>query len=425
MADAPPSADNSSGPPEPEPAARSRRGRILLAAAGAVLLAAGIGLASRLGGDSGTETAATRPSAVAASATAPAPSASAVVSAAPSSAAPAPVPTLMPTAAAVAAASTKAGKRSARTQFSLPRAAGSWPGEYGLSGVNGFPLLNTASVRTFCTARGRPCNVTQTYTDRTSYESMTRGTGWTFEFFDNFDGVLVVSQGLVPNKREELVDDCAAGDYDQHWRDFGSLMVRHGRGDSVVRLGWEMNEESMGWRALDTEDYIACYRRAADAIRSTNPKVVLDWSINAHNTPDELCGGLTTNCYPGDEYVDIIGIDNYDHWPWSPTKADFDATADREDGLNWLFAFAQQHGKLFSVGEWGVMPFSDAKKDNPEFIRWMHGWFAEHAPYLAYEAYFQRCDGKTNQSSILRPDDPKCMADTSGSSDVYRSLYKS
>ncbi|WP_328470286.1 glycosyl hydrolase [Actinoplanes sp. NBC_00393] len=406
----------------PSDRTRSRRGRALLAAAGAVVLAAGVALATRLGGDSDTETAAPQPSAAAATVS-PTPSIAAPAS--PSAVPPAPVPTLMPVAEAVAAAKTKAGKRSARVQFSLPREAGSWPGKYGLSGVNGFPILNTASVESFCKARGRACNVTQTYTDRTSYESMTRGTGWTFDFFSGFDGVLVVSQGLVPNKGEDQLDDCAAGDYDQHWRDFGSLMVRHGRGDSVIRLGWEMNEESMGWRALDTKDYIACYRRAADAIRSTNPEVVLDWTINAHNTPDELCGGLTTSCYPGDEYVDIIGIDNYDHWPWSPAKADFDATADRQDGLNWLFSFARQHGKLFSVGEWGVMPFSDAKKDNPPFIEWMHGWFAEHAPYLAYEAYFQRCDGRTNQSSILRPNDTNCKADTSGSSDVYRSLYKS
>jgi hypothetical protein len=28
-----------------------------------------------------------------------------------------------------------------------------------------------------------------------------------------------------------------------------------------------------------------------------------------------LVPGRSTNCYPGDAYVDIIGIDNYDHFP--------------------------------------------------------------------------------------------------------------
>ncbi|GGN06933.1 hypothetical protein FHR83_002370 [Actinoplanes campanulatus] len=316
-----------------------------------------------------------------------------------------------------------ADPRSARAQIALPREPGAWPGPYGLSGVNGFPVLNSASVREFCSSRGRDCKVAHTYTDRTSYDSMTSGSGWTFEYFADFDGVLVISQALVPDRGENLAADCAAGKHDQNWRDFGALMVRHGRGDSIVRLGWEMNEPTMAWRGLNATDYIACYRKAAGALRSANPQVVLDWTINAHNTPADLCGGLSTNCYPGDEYVDIIGIDNYDHHPWSPTKADFDRTAAAPEGLNWLFDFAREHGKLFSVGEWGVMPTADAGKDNPEFIRWMHAWFAEHAPYLAYEAYFQRCDGDFSQSAILRPDDPKCLPNT-GSSELYTELFK-
>ena len=291
-----------------------------------------------------------------------------------------------------------------------------------LSGVNGFPRLDTASVRAFCTARGRPCDVAQTYTDRTDYDTMTRGSGWVFEYFADFDGLLVISQALVPDKGESLMAACARGDYDQHWRDFGALMVAHGRGDSVVRLGWEMNEGSMAWRGLGTEEYIACYRSAATAIRAANPRVVLDWTINAHNTPADLCDGLSTNCYPGDAYVDIIGIDNYDHHPWSPTKADFDRTAAAPEGLTWLYDFARARGKEFSVGEWGIMPTGDAGRDNPDFIRWMHAWFTEHAEHLVYEAYFQRCDGTFSQSAILRPDDPACLPNT-GSSNVYKELF--
>ena len=398
MADVPPHA--------PNPASRRRA---WAAAAGALVLAAGIGLATGLGTGPAGETRTAAPVAGSAS---PVPLPGSALP-------PAQPPTL---AGADPAAGGSARARSARTQLSLPRAAGSWPGATGLSGVNGYPTLNTASVTDFCTARGRACTVAQTYTDRTGYESMTRGTGWTFEYFADFDGVLVVSQGLVPDGGEALLAGCAAGGYDQHWRDFGTLMVQHGRGDSVLRLGWEMNESSMGWRGLDAARYVACYRRAADAIRTTNPQVVLDWTINAHNSPADLCGGLSTNCYPGDEYVDIVGIDNYDHHPWSPTKADFDRTADAPEGLDWLFEFAQRHNKLFSVGEWGVVPTADAGRDNPEFVRWMHDWFAAHAPWLAYEAYFQRCDGTVSQSSILRPDDPRCLPNT-GSSDVYRSLY--
>ncbi|MEV6493281.1 glycosyl hydrolase [Actinoplanes sp. NPDC051633] len=314
-----------------------------------------------------------------------------------------------------------AEQRSASRLITLPRTAGVWPGPNGLSGVNGDPTFDTAHVEAFCAARGRACRLAQTYTDRTSYESMTSGSGWTFEFFSDFDGALVISQGLVPTGGEEMLAGCAAGDYDTQWRNFGELMVEQGRGDSIVRLGWEMNERTMAWRATDTAAYIGCYRHAATAVRAANPDVVLDWSINAHGSPDGLCGGLATNCYPGDEYVDIIGIDNYDHYPWSPTKAAFDRTALAPEGLTWLYDFARAHSKPFSVGEWGVVPTGDAGKENPSFIRWMHEWFAARAPYLAYEAYFSDCGQGGVQSSLFRTDSA-CTKNPSSAA-VYRSLW--
>ncbi|HEU4349757.1 MAG TPA: hypothetical protein VFR35_18420, partial [Actinoplanes sp.] len=168
-----------------------------------------------------------------------------------------------------------AGSRAASALLALPRTAGQWPGPNGLSGVNGDPVFDTAHVQRFCAARGRPCKLAQTYTDRTTYESMTSGSGWTFEFFDDFPGALVISQGLVPARGEADLRRCAAGEFDAHWRAFGSLMVRHGRGDSIVRLGWEFNERTTAWRATDTQAYIGCYRHAADNIRATNPSVIL------------------------------------------------------------------------------------------------------------------------------------------------------
>lgn len=312
---------------------------------------------------------------------------------------------------------------SASAMIARTRTAGAWPGENGLSGVNGDPLNNTAYVDEFCTARGRPCGIAQTYTDRTSYRSMTGGTGWTFENFEDFPGVLVVSQGLVPEGRAADLAGCAKGDFDSHWRNFGTLMVSYGRGDSIVRLGWEFNGDFMAWRAPDAKTWIACYRRAADGIRATNPAVILDWTINAHDTPAGICGGVSTNCYPGDEYVDIIGIDNYDHFPATPTKAEFDRVNAAAEGLTWLHAFAEQHGKPFSVGEWGVVANADGGGDSPGFIRWMHEWFASHAADLAYEAYFTSCENSVVQSSLYRADGD-CQQNPKASI-VYRSLFGS
>jgi hypothetical protein len=215
---------------------------------------------------------------------------------------------------------------------------------------------------------------------------------------------------------------CAAGERDEQWRAFGALMTRHGRADSIVRLGWEFNVETMAWRGSDTATYVGCFRRAVTAMRAANPQVLIDWTINAHRTPADLCGGVSTNCYPGDDYVDIIGIDNYDHYPWSPSEAVFDRTAGRAEGLTWLYAFARAHAKPFSVGEWGVVPTADAGRENPAYIRWMRDWFAAHAEHLAYEAYFSDCTAGGVQSSLFNTASG-CRRNPD-SATMYRSLYR-
>jgi hypothetical protein len=332
--------------------------------------------------------------------------------------APASPPSPSPT-PSVSASSPAPAIASARTLIAKPRTAGAWPGPNGLSGVNGDPTLDTAHVEAFCTARGRACRIAHTYTDRSSYTEMTGGTAWTFDNFATFPGALVVSQGLVPTGGENQMAGCAAGRFDSLWRNFGTLMTTTGRADSVIRLGWEFNESTMPWRGTDPSVYIDCFRHAATAIRATNPKVLIDWTINAHHTPRGLCGGVSTNCYPGDAYVDIIGIDNYDHYPRSASKAAFDRTADRAEGMNWLLAFARAHHKPFSVGEWGVVGTGG---DNPDFITWMHSWFATHAADLAYEAYFTNCDTGGVQSSLFDTE-ADCQRNPRSAA-AYRSLFK-
>jgi Glycosyl hydrolase family 26 len=336
--------------------------------------------------------------------------------------APTPSPTPSPASASPSAVGSSAASRSARTLLAKPRAAGQWPGPNGLSGVNGDPVLDAAHVEAFCAARGRPCHVAHTYTDRSSYAAMTGGTSWTFTNFATFQGALAISQGLVPTAGEADMAGCAAGEFDARWRDFGTLMTDEGRADSIVRLGWEFNESTMPWRGLDPATYIACFRHAATAIRATAPKVLIDWTINAHKTPKDLCGGVSTNCYPGDDYVDIVGIDNYDHYPSSATEAAFDRTATRTEGLTWLFAFARSHHKLFSVGEWGVSRLRTGAHDNPAFISWMHSWFAAHATYLAYEAYFTNCDTGGVQSSLF--DTSSDCQGNPRSAAIYRAAYR-
>jgi hypothetical protein len=291
--------------------------------------------------------------------------------------------------------------------------------------MQGDPVLDRASVEAFGTWRGRPSTAAHTYTDRTSWDSMTRGSGWVFDNFAGFTGLLVVSQALVPNGHAADMAACASGSHDQDFRDFGTLMVNHGRGASVVRLGWEFNGTWFAWSATNTDQWKQCYQHAAAAIRATNPAVILDWTINAHGTPSNICNGSSLNCYPGDAWVDIIGIDNYDHAPSASSLDVFNSIAQATDGMTWLYNFAKQHNKRFSVGEWGVAPGSgyNTTGENPEFIRWMHDWFAAHAVDMAYETYYNSCGAGDVESNLFRSVSSACVRENLNAGSMYKTLF--
>ena len=73
------------------------------------------------------------------------------------------------------------------------------------------------------------------------------------------------------------------------------------------------------------------------------------------------------------------------------------------------------------MGEWGVVPTGDAHKENANFVRWMHDWFAAHAPNLAYEAYFSDCEAGGVQSSLHRTD-AGCVRNPQAAT-AYRALF--
>ena len=96
--------------------------------------------------------------------------------------------------------------------------------------------------------------------------------------------------------------------------------------------------------------------------------------------------------YPGDAYVDVIGLDLY-HRP--SDGATLDESGFEEDFGVVLRAhhdFATEHGKPVSYPEWGMRGV-----DDPTFIREMHAWLASlpaSGPgHLLYHSYFSTARG--------------------------------
>jgi hypothetical protein len=79
-----------------------------------------------------------------------------------------------------------------------------------------------------------------------------------------------------------------------------------------------------------------------------------------------------TECYPGDDTVDIIGMDSYDQ----PSGLSFDEQVSEPYGLQAHVDFAKAHGKPISYPEWGLF----RNGDNAEYMRRMLAWMDAHKP---------------------------------------------
>jgi hypothetical protein len=276
---------------------------------------------------------------------------------------------------------------------------------------SGVAAHTLAEANTWASFRGRPNDVIVMYTDRGSWRSVTSPwMGGSTSTFAGFAGTWVISQPLFPDSGPEKgnLTDCAAGDYDAHWRQFGRWLVSNGRGNSFVRLGWEFNGLWFAWAATDPQAWIQCFRHASSAIKAASPKVRIDWNLNAHGSTTSV-GAF--DLYPGDQYVDVVGIDTYDQYPPSPTSAAFDAQCNGDAGLCQVITFARTHNKLFSVPEWGVVSQQNTKAgragaaggDNPIYVEKMYETFIRNADILAYEAYFPDSEINNVRSSLVDP----------------------
>lgn len=205
---------------------------------------------------------------------------------------------------------------------------------------------------------------------------------------------LVISPGLVPlNAPDDWRARGAAGQYDAHYRELGTELVKAGLGDSVLRIAHEGNLSSHHWFG-DTgalqQDWVATWRHAALALKSVpGNHFVIDWNVAAGFDSVPLAW-----YYPGDDVVDLIGFDLYDldvmatgAYSGDPARWDQQYTQPK-NGPAMVIAFANTHHKLISIPEWGLAPRGDAGGggDNPQFVDGISSILANNR--ISYSSYF-------------------------------------
>jgi beta-mannanase len=173
---------------------------------------------------------------------------------------------------------------------------------------------------------------------------------------------LIDTQNLIPDSEEtnsNWTAECAAGDYNSYATQFATSMIEAGLGYSVIRLGIEMNgtwnNDSLGTTVAEWQQWGQCFAQEVTAMRAApGANFLFDWNVNANYRDIPLA-----DFYPGNAYVDIIGIDAYDDTgvsiPAVGQSGRFHALASEPDGLYAVEAFAVANGKPLSIPEWGTL----------------------------------------------------------------------
>jgi endoglucanase len=119
----------------------------------------------------------------------------------------------------------------------------------------------------------------------------------------------------------------------------------------IIRWAQEMDDASgqFIWAGWEPKDYISAYRRMNDICRAAAPKAQFMWSPLGYENMAEY--------YPGDAYVDIVGLSVFSLEPWEQQ------VLHKEQTFNDIFApryeRALQFGKPIMIAELGYAGDAD------------------------------------------------------------------
>jgi len=209
----------------------------------------------------------------------------------------------------------------------------------------------------------------------TAFHKMTGARIRVVEFYNPFPGKFQTHQalqatkfGALPliqlNPRKITMADVAAGRYDSQIKSYASAVKAFGC-HVVLSFGHEMNGWWYPWGRPNTQpsDFIAAWRHIHDIFAAEGARNVI-WSWDPSHQYAEFKAGkvasLASEWYPGDNYVNWVGLDGY-----------------LNPGQNFKMVFARQlasiasvaHSKPLYLAETGVAP-------NPHEIRQMDDLFA-------------------------------------------------
>jgi glycosyl hydrolase family 26 len=195
----------------------------------------------------------------------------------------------------------------------------------------------------------------------------------------------------------QAIHDGSVGIYDAKWESFADHLHEDFPNESVyIRLAWEANCQSCGWSfsppGMDIEEWKSYFRRVVGIIRTKNPlvKIVFCAAMDVNDT-----GHIAVGFYPGDESVDLIGVDTFDRYnPLTDDTTSWDGSNGMNSptvGISYWSNFAKSRNKKFCIPEWGLADISGSPAsyggDNPRYIRKMFEFITDRTNNVEFAIY--------------------------------------
>lgn len=201
----------------------------------------------------------------------------------------------------------------------------------------------------------------------------------------------------------------ANGEYNEEYRTMATKMRDANVADAHLRFGWEFNGSwSVDGAVGRPRTYVRAWKQLVGAMRSVRgTQFKFIWA------PDTWRRQLDPpQAYPGDEWVDEIGLTAYDKGPPYPYPDECDQACIRERrerawqilrdgrkhgfGLNYWAEFAREHGKPLVFPEYSIVStnwVNPGGGDNPYFFERMHEWMNQHSDVVSWHNVWSWTNG--------------------------------
>jgi hypothetical protein len=198
---------------------------------------------------------------------------------------------------------------------------------------------------------------------------------------------------------------------------FEAIAADRPTGELWIRLGWEFNITAYPWNVVSANtspEYIAAWQHVVDLARAVDSRFVFTWCANwAAQNPEPT--------YPGDDYVDVIGMDCYfktqfDQDTGQTGNQVWEHKRDATWGIQWMVDFAALHGKRWALCEWG------GNADEPDWMQGISDYIELNRPkYHGYWDQTTPTDANCKLSNGAYPNTGAVYVAAFGNPDAERS----